>query len=208
MSSSVSTAQLKFLKNSAQYLAAQSPSTSSHLISVHNELLRHDSKRLSAANHREFCGACGSIRTPTSSKAINVKKHRVKKRRKDRRGASKQASSTELCPALIYKCLRCHRKKYQSFQTFTKNAQSRMPLPTAIASTTGTPSQPASVKEGQEQRTTATLPKSTENLSSKKRAKARKQQGLMVALAASKQRTQSQTSPPSSSLDLLDFLKH
>ncbi|KLJ09056.1 hypothetical protein EMPG_15517 [Blastomyces silverae] len=205
MSSSVSTAQLKYLKYSAHYLAAQSPSTSSHLLSVHNQLLRDESKRLSAAQHRELCGACGSIRTSDSSKTIAVKHNGVLKRRK------KQVSSAESSPLVIYRCLRCQRQKFLFSQSNIKPpSTSRKLHPTAIASTTQTSSQSTKVDsqtQGTESTATATLQKSTENLSSKKRAKARKQQGLMAALAAGKQSALSQTSP-SGSLDLLDFLKH
>ncbi|KKZ62321.1 hypothetical protein EMCG_00395 [[Emmonsia] crescens] len=203
MSSSVSTTQLKFLKNSAHYLAAHSPSTSSHLLSVRNQLLRDESKRLSVAQHRELCGGCGSIRASDSSKTITIKHNHVIKRRKGGRVASKEASSTEYPPVIIYRCLRCHRRKFLSLQSTMKHSQPRKPHLATIASTAQTPSQSAQV-QGTE--STTTLQKSTENLSSKKRAKARKQQGLMAALAAGKQRVQSQTSP--SSLDLLDFLKH
>ncbi|EEQ91831.1 uncharacterized protein BDCG_06951 [Blastomyces dermatitidis ER-3] len=204
MSSLVPTAQLKYLKYSAHYLAAQSPSTSSHLLSVHNQLLRDESKRLSAAQHRELCGACGSIRSSDSSKAIVVKHNGVLKRRK------KRVSPAETSPLVLYRCLRCQRQKFLTSQSNTKPSTSRKPHLTAIASTTQTSSQTAKVDpqtRGTESTATATLQKSTENLSSKKRAKARKQQGLMAALAAGKQRAHSQTSP-SGSLDLLDFLKH
>ncbi|OJD22828.1 hypothetical protein ACJ73_05823 [Blastomyces percursus] len=204
MSSSVSTAQLKYLKYSAHYLAAQTPSTSSHLLSVHNQLLRDESKRLSTAQHRELCGACGSIRSSDSSKTIAVKHNGVLKRRK------KQVSSVESSPFVIYRCLRCQRQKFLSSQSNIKPPTSRKPHLTAIiASTTQTSSQSGKVDSRPRETESAantTLQKSTENVSSKKRAKARKQQGLMAALAAGKQRAQSQTSP-SGSLDLLDFLK-
>ncbi|PGH03462.1 hypothetical protein GX51_04036 [Blastomyces parvus] len=204
MSSSVSTAQLKYLKYSAQHLASQSPSTSTHLLSVHNQLLRDELKPLSAAQHRELCGACGSIRTSGSSKTITVKRSSVPKRRK------KQASLAESAPLVIYRCLRCQRQKFLSSQSNIKHSTSRKLHPTTIASTTQTFSQSIKVDSqtaGPEPTANTTLQKSTENLSSKKRAKARKQQGLMAALAAGKQRAPPQTSP-SGSLGLLDFLKH
>ncbi|EGC50034.1 conserved hypothetical protein [Histoplasma capsulatum var. duboisii H88] len=203
MPSSVSTTQLKFLKSSAQYLAAQSPSTSSHLLSVHNQLLRDELKLLSVAQHREFCGACGTARTADSSKTIALKNHNgVLKRPK------KEASSTEPSPIVIYRCLRCHRQKILTSKGNIKPLNPRKPRLGAAAPSAQTSIQSARVDapiQGIESTSTTTLQKSTDNHNSKRRAKIRKQQGLMAALAAGKkQHAQSQTS----SLDLLDFLKH
>ncbi|KAK2734560.1 hypothetical protein FQN55_002602 [Onygenales sp. PD_40] len=202
MSSSVSTLQLKFLKNSAHYLAAQSPSTSAHLLSVHNHLLWEESKPLSVAQHREFCGACGGVRLPETTKTINVKKDRVKKR-------VRSTASAEPAPAVVYRCLRCRRQKFQTLQKTTKNTDPKRPRILATTAPTASESiQLSSAKDERSAESTATTSQkaTSENISSKKRAKARKQQGLMAALAAGKQRAQSQASP--SSLDLLDFLQH
>ncbi|OJD13581.1 hypothetical protein AJ78_05974 [Emergomyces pasteurianus Ep9510] len=209
---SSSTTQLKFLKNSAHHLAAQSPSTSSHLLAAHNQLIRDESKRLSVAQHRELCASCGTIRTSDSSKiVIPMKRNRMKKRRSRGPVASNEETSSPVRPhpLVIHRCLRCHRQKFLSLQSASKPAQSRKPHPPAIASAAQTPFQsggPNTHKQSVEDTTISTLRKSTENLSSKKRAKSRKQQGLMAALAAGKQRMQSQAST-SSSLNLLDFLK-
>ncbi|OAX80607.1 hypothetical protein ACJ72_05055 [Emergomyces africanus] len=204
---SSSTTRLKFLKSSAHYLAAQSPSTSSHLLAVHNQLLRDESKLLSVAQHRDLCGACGAIRTSSSSKIVIPTKHgRGAERRNRGRVASKEETpSSEAPPLVVYRCLRCHRQKFLTSQSLIKPAKSRKTHPVAAA----IPSAAQIFSDTQMQGTESTstvLRKSTENLSSKKRAKARKQQGLMAALAAGKQRMQPQTST-SPSLDLLDFLK-
>lgn len=201
MSANESTLNLNFLKNSAALLSSQSSSTAAHLMNAHNRLLYEDFKSLKPRQHENFCAACGSPRNPDCTTIIHIKQ-----RRSNRPGRGSRDGG-----ATVYKCLRCHKRCVRPQQSRnpqqTKSINVTTPLPVnssspAAISSQDPPSQAASdtsVATGISDSKAA-----TENASSKKRAKARKQGGLQ-ALLASKQR--SQTSTTGSSLDLLDFLQ-
>lgn len=172
-----------FLNTAAESLSSLSPSTAAHLLAVHSHILHEEAKLLNVRQQAHHCGACGSIRKPKWTKVTKIKP----KRTKDLSSAS---------GAIIYKCLRCHRR--------TVNPRRKAPAPKQSAAA-ATAAQGVFAETNSSQAVpsgNATRPsKTTDNASSKKRAKTRKQSGLQ-ALLASKQRSQ-----PSSSLDLLDFLQ-
>ncbi|KAL1857779.1 hypothetical protein Plec18167_001819 [Paecilomyces lecythidis] len=199
--------QLNFLRDSAQFLSSQSPSTSAHLLAVHNRILYEQLRPLNNRQHETLCGACGSLRTPETTKRIEIKEKSVRSKAQKSSVAKPAASQDASQGAVVYKCLRCHKRAVQPIrkQTARRTIQS-VPVaasqpavsPTASSTNKTAPQQaPEAMTRGDSTKTTS------ENANSKKRAKARKQGGLQ-ALLASKQRTQSQTS---SSLDLFDFLQ-
>ncbi|KAJ5102262.1 hypothetical protein NUU61_004484 [Penicillium alfredii] len=186
--------QMRFLNDAAQSLSL-SPSTSAHLLATHTLLLHQDSKALTVRQQKDYCGACGSIRDPQSTKVTQI-----------RRGKSLPSQSSRPGPgATVYKCLRCHRRAVTPRKQRLSKTTSRITSHAATAKPSPTPiSQQSTPSEVAKSTTDAPTPKeppskTAENASSKKRAKTRKQGGLQ-ALLASKQRS-------SPSLDLLDFLQ-
>ncbi|PYI36798.1 hypothetical protein BP00DRAFT_3747 [Aspergillus indologenus CBS 114.80] len=185
--------RLEYLKSSASFLEAASPSTAAHLMSVHNNIIRDEFKPLNQ-RHQEFaCGACGSLRNSKSTRTIQVSK-----RRKKLAGLSAEG-------ATVLICRRCRRRtvKPSRKESIRSNAPV-VPVTTVLnavatqssTSTRPLPGQPVPAPADQDKAV-----KSAENASSKKRAKSRKQGGLQ-ALMASKQQSR-----PASSLDLFDFLQ-
>ncbi|WEW56887.1 hypothetical protein PRK78_002344 [Emydomyces testavorans] len=195
--------QLNFLKKSALMLSSDSPSTSAHLLAVHNRILHEQSKPISINQQREFCPSCGTIRLPALTCTVSTKS-RVQKRA--RRGPSPLRKLSDQESSVVYNCLRCHR---QTIQPFKKQPRLSQPKKSSLTSSASDSLRAGSELDARASRVNEVDPTkmkgSSDNASSKKRAKARKQQGLLAALAASKQQP-SQTSPPTS-LDLLDFLQ-
>lgn len=199
--------QLNFLRDSAQFLSFQSPSTSAHLLAVHNRILHDQFRPLNFRQHETFCGACGSLRTPHITKKVEIKEKSAKSKAQKSK-VTKPAGSQDAPPgAVVYKCLRCYKRAVQPIRkpASRKNIQS-VPIAATepVVSSTAASTSKTSPQEAADAATPSVSSKTTsENASSKKRAKARKQGGLQ-ALLASKQRSQTQTS---SSLDLFDFLQ-
>jgi hypothetical protein len=206
-----SATRLNFLRDSAKFLDCQSPSTASHLMSVHTQILHEDGKPLKPRQHEFFCSACGSLRNPGCKKIV--------------RGASKRTVSGEDKPlkklsrggggggggdgtglpreAIVYTCLRCHRRKIQPLEQPARQHSSLKQLMNQKSSFTSSssPLSESPASSGQIRPHIPTKKPMVENSNSKKRAKARKQGSLQVLLASKR------TSTSSSSLDLLDFLQ-
>ena len=185
--------RLNFLRDSAHCFDSLSPSTAAFLRSAHNQILHSQFKSLNQRQKDTFCGACGNIRSPEKTKTIEIKKKpvsRVSKRRSD--------------GATIYKCLCCHRRTIKPTRRDPR-IQSSVPQPntetgstSTIQQSTESPSQQPGPQPVAQLAQGDRPSKSTENASSKKRAKTRK--GGLQALMASKQQSQP-------SLDLFDFLQ-
>jgi hypothetical protein len=201
MPQSTADSRLSFLKNSAHFLSAQSPSTSAHLLTVHNQVLIEESKALSPSQQREFCAACGTIRVPGRTTNVYTKTRRAKKRRSD---SPRPTRSTEPYSGVVYDCLRCSRQTIQPLQKPPRRGQGMKTLftPSSSPRPSTTQSKQNFVEVDQPNHTAKAR---SESASSKKRAKTRKNQGLHALLAAGKQRSQSQNLQ-STSLDLFDFL--
>ncbi|KAJ5770165.1 uncharacterized protein N7511_002216 [Penicillium nucicola] len=174
-------ARQEFLNRAADALAA-SPSTSSHLLSIHTQLLHENSKALSTMQKKGYCGGCGSPRKPQWTKVTDVKPKRDK--------ASK-TSAPSMSTATVYKCLRCHERTVLQLK---KKTSLRNPRPSAAKLSSQGPNVDAN-----EPHASLDSSKSVDNQNSKKRAKARKQGGLQALMASKK------SSQPS--LDLFDFLQ-
>lgn len=203
MASADSHMRLQFLKESADFLKSQSPSISSHLMSVHNHLLREGFNPLTSSQKRAFCGACGSIRTSgqKSNNASGQKSIVKELYRKSQTLTAEEGS--------IYQCPRCHRRTFPATRkqkplqkgrssTSTNKALLTRPLPEPKDKEIPNP-QPRETSTSSDPKTA-----SSTATSSKKRAKARKQQGLQALVAAGKQVPQTSSS---TSLDLFDFLQ-
>lgn len=180
--------RLNFLRDSASSLGTTSPSTAAYLMGVHNRILFDDLKPLNPRQQESCCSACGTIRTAETNKTIHIKKKKSKQ------------PSTSSGGTTIYQCLRCHRRATKPQRKEPLRSKAPKVSNSALDQST-TSTKPANETAAQTQVPTATS-RTTDNASSKKRAKARKQGGLQ-ALLASKQQSQ----PSSSSLDLFDFLQ-
>ncbi|KAL4882601.1 hypothetical protein BJY04DRAFT_37417 [Aspergillus karnatakaensis] len=175
------TPRLNFLKVSASALSSSSPSTAAFLISAHNSILLEEQKPPNQRLHDSFCGACGSPRQSEWTKTTSIKTK-----------SQKRATSSFADGASVHKCMRCRRRTFTPGRISSRAISTAVPIARSQTSTaTATPvldQKPAS--------------KATDNASSKKRAKARKQGGLQALLAAK------QSQPKASqSLDLFDFLQ-
>lgn len=205
-------ARLDFLKASARLLSQQSPSTSAHLMTMHNSIVLHDkSSRLPVKDQMEACPSCGSVRIPGVNSRVftrtqtppktarNVHKSRPKEPSQD----AGQCQSVQKC--LIYECLRCRHEVVQRIPQPARPIQRKRRSPTATETSSSTsqkiPLRAAKNPAEKLESGSATSKTDSENSSSKKRAKMRKQKGLLASLATQKQ------TKPSGSLDLLDFLQ-
>ena len=174
-------ARQEFLNRAADALAA-SPSTSSHLLALHTQLLHENSKALNTTQKKEYCGACGSLRKPQWTRVTDIKPKSIK---------ASSASASSASVATVYKCLRCRERTV--LESKKKTAPKSLRHAAAKASTRG-----PTLYQGETQAATDPT-KSVDNQNSKKRAKARKQGGLQALLASKK------SAQPS--LDLFDFLQ-
>lgn len=183
--------QSRFVTEAAALLQADSPSTSAFLLGVQTRMLLADFKSLTAHQHKHHCAACGRIRDRESHGSSLTVKPR------------KRAISQGLAGATVYKCGACHHRAVLSRKkrrvTKRSGRASATPLTSASISASASTSTPPLPTSNLPQDSTPIQTKVTDNTSSKKRAKARKQGGLQ-ALLASKQQKQP-------SLDLFDFLQ-
>ncbi|BCS20434.1 ribonuclease P Rpr2/Rpp21/SNM1 subunit [Aspergillus puulaauensis] len=181
------TPRLNFLKDSASSLSSTSPSTAAYLMSAHNVIFHEEHKPLNQRLHDSFCGACGSPRNSEWTKVTSIKKKNQK------RATSSLAKGLTAEGATVHKCLRCRRRTVTQPRAPSKSAPVTVPIVDSRPSSSAeTPALPEQVSAS----------KTTENASSKKRAKARKQGGLQALLA-----TKQSQSDSTKSLDLFDFLQ-
>ncbi|EGD92056.1 hypothetical protein H112_00344 [Trichophyton rubrum D6] len=205
-------ARLVFLKASARLLSQQSPSTSAHLVTMHNSILLQDkSSRLPIKDQMEACPSCGSVRIPGVNSRVFTRTQTPpkaarsvhKSRPKEPSQGASQGQSEQKC--LIYECLRCRHEVVQRIPQPARTIQRKRKSST-VAATSSSTSQEISLRATKDhaerlESGSATSKTDSENSSSKKRAKMRKQKGLLASLATQKQ------TKPSSSLNLLDFLQ-
>lgn len=196
MTSYESSLRLQFLQNSASLLCSGSVSTAAHLIVQHNGILHEDYKSVKLRQHESWCNGCGSPRQSRYTKIVKPKYRTSKGKTRPASIASREA--------LVYRCLRC------SSRTVQRRPSQPRPLQKATTSIQAVPSTEVPTSghstENLTSRPTAesSIKTPSENASSKKRAKARKQGGLQALLASKRSGESTQSS---SSLDLLDFLQ-
>lgn len=206
MTSSEANLRLQFLQNSAGLLCASSVATSGHLMLQHNRILHEAFKSIKSRQHQAWCGSCGFPRQARFTKTVRPKSTTKKGRVRPASVASREV--------IIYKCLRCasrtiearaaQPRSLQTIQTTNGSTVNGRDISNANGSIDSPSSRPLPSRpvEAAAEGSTKTM---SENASSKKRAKARKQGGLQ-ALLASKQRSDN-SGPSASSLDLMDFLQ-
>lgn len=189
-------ARLKFLATSAYFYASIDPATSAHLRQELNHFALDGDIDLKEAGTNRACKACGSIfilgRTlrTTIIGAQRLKNFRSKLTRNNIR--KQMLLQCLVCRrsikvplnSLIKPCIR-HQKRSQSQGAST----SKHSISTSVVQNITRPNRQS---------------RSLENLSSKKRAKARKISGLRAALDRSKV---ARSEPKEPQMDLMDFMK-
>lgn len=178
-------ARLNFLVASAHLYSFAAPATSAHLMLECDRVATSHGMEMKETEPKPACGVCGTILVPgrTSRKFIAGPRRSTKKARpKSRNGVQTMQG---VAPKLVIsKCLVCRRSTKtqltakRSGVSGTKSPGAR-PLPPAAYLHEASPG--ATNPTGQEAHK---LPSA--NLSSKKRAKARKQGGLQAMLEKSK----------------------
>lgn len=186
-------------------LSPDSPSTSAHLLTIHDRVLREQPKLVFSNRLKELylsrqqqdhCLSCGTIRIPAVTCTVSTRSTKGV-----RSSGSRVAKPSDPESSIIYNCLRCHRR---TIQPFKKQLRPSLLKETKLVSSDSqqhdtSPNSESRVETG----VNAGIKGGADNASSKKRAKARKQQGLLAALAASKPSRHSS----STSLGLPDFLQ-
>ncbi|TGO45381.1 hypothetical protein BCON_0398g00060 [Botryotinia convoluta] len=187
-------ARLRYLNESAHFLAKSAPTTSKYLVSQCKSLMFDHEIEQPDLSKRGSCSACGTIMILGSEGKLEVKSQSLKK--KPIRKRAKGASSVE--KAMIYTCGSCNK--------MTKHRLD--PAPVAFRSKKGAVQHGAVSKTdplpAQTLTTANTIGTPSTNASSKKRAKNRKLGGLGALLAKQKA---SQTSSSGFGLDLMDLMK-
>lgn len=211
MAQATAAVNLPFLQNSARLLSNQSPSTSAHLMNAFHQSLLRQSNSLTVAQRKDACPACGTLRVPgMTCETFTRPKHRQNSMKRARQRKQKQVNSNTISTTeVVFKCMKCHR---ETIQRLPKPQRLRLPANKTSQATfpTNAPSasQAISVPQADPVVTETSKAKSdSDNAGSKKRAKARKQQGLLASLSASKHRPQGQQPQTSPALDLLDFFQ-
>lgn len=196
--------QLAYLKSASEYLAFSSPSTSAYLGSERVALMldpRKDRKNVlrdRKALRDQLCTACGTLTIIGWTAALkrgkeDLKRSKLKVQKLSGRKTTKHSR-------IIHVCGSCHSEMVTIMPTSTKLAHAlptRKPLVTTTASKAQTPVEvPVQQPES--------LSVASEKMSSKQRAKARKEKsGLQALLAKSKQ----SATASSSTFNLMDFMK-
>ncbi|KAF7917224.1 uncharacterized protein EAE98_010329 [Botrytis deweyae] len=187
-------ARLRYLNESAHFLAKWAPTTSKYLVSQCNSLMFDHEIEQPDLSKRGSCSACGTIMILGSEGKLEVKSQSFKKKpiRKRAKGASRVEK------AMIYTCGSCtkvtrHRLDSAPVASRSKNG----------AVQHGAVSKPSHLP-AQNLTTANTTSTPSTNASSKKRAKNRKLGGLGALLAKQKA---SQTSSSGFGLDLMDLMK-
>lgn len=187
-------ARLRYLNESAHFLAKSAPTTSKYLVSQCNSLMFDHEIEQPDLSKRGSCSACGSIMILGSEGKLEVKSQCLRKKLIRKR--AKGASSVE--KAMIYTCGSCNKMTRHRLD----------PAPVASRSKNGAAQHGAVSKTNplptQNLTTANTIGTSSTNASSKKRAKNRKLGGLGALLAKQKA---SQTGPSGFGLDLMDLMK-
>lgn len=203
-------ARLAFLKRSALVLSSDSPSTSSHLLATHDrvrsELVKPVSsdqpKAFDASDQQQgYCSSCGTIRIPGVTCTVSTRS-RMQKNAKRSRSLSEKVP--ERRSTIVYGCLRCHRQTFQIFQKEPQHVQKKKTITPSAVAVHQVENSPGIEVSNIAVSKSAGIEGGTTKTSSKKRAKARRNQGLLAALTASKS---SQQSSLSNSLGLLDLLQ-
>ena len=195
------TARLRFLKSAAHLYSASAPSTSAHLMLQHAEQAATLRDTRSEKGGGSVCTACGMILVPgwtsrmtlgdtlSSSQPATRSKTKKRKLTKKVKCAGSKYLTTEclVCRRYTKQLLQPNADQSTSHAKKTETKQSSLVRAAASTMSPGGPQQPA-----------------TQNLSSKQRAKTRKQGGLQAMLEISRAANQSLSE---SGLGLVDLMK-
>ncbi|PQE21465.1 RNAse p rpr2 rpp21 snm1 subunit domain-containing protein [Rutstroemia sp. NJR-2017a BBW] len=181
MESSELTARLRYLNETAHYLATSAPATSKHLMSQCNSLMCEAEVEQPEPQSRRSCLACGTIITSGWGGVAKVQP--TASRKKSRKQESKKPSSREKSMTTR------HRLEPAPLISRAKKAA----LPSVSVS------KPAATALNN-----PSVPSANANANSKKRAKTRKLGGL-GALLANKKASEARSS--GFGLDLMDLMK-
>jgi ribonuclease MRP protein subunit SNM1 len=191
--------RLKYLNDSAHFLATTTTSTSAYLQSQCHSLISDNDIDQMESSRRYTCGACGNLNIVgwTSTIQLNIPRKKQNARRR-----AKVERPLNQAKDILYKCELCGRVTQQHIP--------KMPGKTTRACISGSRTQdvqnPANPSTPLPAISQATLGAASANVSSRKRAKIRKHGGLQALLAKSKEEA-SRGSSGSFGLDLLDLMK-
>ncbi|KAI1403533.1 hypothetical protein F4819DRAFT_219973 [Hypoxylon fuscum] len=181
---------LGFLTDAAHLLSKAAPETSAYLMAQRNTRMFNNNLQQSDVQRQHVCGACGHIMIPGQGSELKLETDKAIRKRSQQKG--KRASTSRK----RFTCGMC--KRYTDISA-----------PPATAISRRHPIKPAKRLGAVPRPNTSTPPlpepvKASANVSSKKRAKSRKQ-GLQALL----QQAQSSTSKPQNGLglSLSDFMK-
>src|SRR5436305_7743911 len=146
--------QAAFLEKSSRHLAAAAPSTSAHLMAERLALLSEDERRPANLLHHNVCSACGTL--TTLGWTARIERHTRSTHRQLREKKQRK---------LVRVCLVCDRETATDLHTPRKTGR------TAQAKSTGTMSSRLDLGTPQP------ISDTEEKVSSKRRAKKRKEKG-------------------------------
>ncbi|KAF2461217.1 hypothetical protein BDY21DRAFT_279526 [Lineolata rhizophorae] len=179
--------RLQFLHESAHTLAVQSPHAAAHLESQFDRLAVANELNLPDSRRRGVCGACGNVMVPGWSSHVKLEASRRK--RKGKHVTDK---------IMVYQCDHCR------LSTRRPVGDRNAPRPLESASKHEQPVSAAGSDVSLDVATIGLTGTTSANASSKKRAKARKQNNLQSLISKNKQDS---TSKDGFGLDLMDFMK-
>ncbi|MCJ1462856.1 hypothetical protein MMC07_001459 [Pseudocyphellaria aurata] len=204
MASPAIKARLDFLASSAHLYSSAAPATSAHLMLECKRVAASNDVEMKETEPKPACRACGTILLSgwTSRTFIAGPRRSKKPRPKLRKGV--RIIPGVASKIVISKCLICHRSTKTPVMTTTRSGVSgaKSSGSQSLLSAASAQKEPnLEVKKpiGQETRECPSA-----NLSSKKRAKARKHGGLQAMLEKEKQ---AQTHSSGFGLDLMDLMK-
>ncbi|KAI9821919.1 MAG: hypothetical protein M1827_002501 [Pycnora praestabilis] len=217
MASPAVTSRLGHLNNAAHSLAVNAPSISSYLFSQYNRFAFENELILPDARGQQICGACGNMMilgwTGHISMQTQTPLRQRKKPAKTQRGAINKSESHPIVSKaerrMIYECSLCSRKTEHPIYRRSKQrpSESKRLYAVTLASSQQASAMPASSMASPEPIPGA-FKQGSNNASSKKRTKARKQGGLQAMLAKRKEEAaKNDTSGGGFGLDLMDILK-
>ncbi|MCJ1265079.1 hypothetical protein MMC22_004954 [Lobaria immixta] len=186
MVSSAIKARLNFLAASAHLYSSVAPATSAHLMLECKRVATGNDVTLKETEPKSSCGACGTVLVSgwTSRTFVAGSRRSKKAQLKSRHKA--QVMQGVASKLVISKCLVCRRSTKTPLMTATRSGVSgtkssgSRPLPSATSLSKEANSSATNTAEHETQKVPSA------NLSSKKRAKARKQSGLQAMLEKSK----------------------
>lgn len=203
MASSAIKARLNFLAASAHLYSSAAPATSAHLMLECKRFATSNGIEMKETESKPSCGACGTVLVSGLTSRTFVAGPRRSKKAQLKSRHKAQAMQGVASKLVISKCLVCRRSTKTPLMTATRSGISgpkssgSRPLPSATSLPKEVNSSATNIA-GHE-----THKVSSANLSSKKRAKARKQSGLQAMLEKSKI---PDTQSPGFGLELMDFM--